>query len=347
MRKFPLLLLVPCTLVFAVAVHGDSASFHLYANFPQTAKYNLVGAALPDGRLVIWNGDGVFVQPMANADRFDKVAGGYAGDPAFIALSPDGHMLLMGAGGFMDPYTDHIYALDMRAPQDFTPASVVLSEPHYAGAFLTENLVIVDAGTPTYSSELVILDLSAKSAPVPVVVKGDSYAKDAVVPKPGYAANVGVDYARGRVYAMDAATLELRWFTVAELLEAYHTSSVLDWVADGTLIGVAGSYFSGGVVGITPEGNLVMAGALGWGMPGGVQIVNPDSGAVIADYDVDGQQGYASAIYNSVTGVIVAFVNGVAYASEEPQAVPAPGVAGLAVLATVIVLRAAAKRKAP
>jgi len=214
-------MLFSTTLCLFVATAAGAAGFTAYENFPVTAKYGVVGDALPDGRLVVWNGATVYFQTLPGGDDFTPVAEGYDGDPAFAVVAPDGHTVLMGAGGFTDPYTDQIYAFDADAPADYAPESVVLSRTHYSCVFLTENLILIDAGTPSFASELVIMDLAAKSAPVPVVTKPVEYAlKAQVVPKPGYAAGLAYDQAAGRVYAMDAATLELRWFDVDDLIGA-------------------------------------------------------------------------------------------------------------------------------
>ncbi|NIA13463.1 MAG: hypothetical protein GWP08_05235 [Nitrospiraceae bacterium] len=330
--------------VSALPAFAAGAGFVEFTGFPQTAKYNVVGAALPDGRLVVWNGADVYAQVLPGADSFAVIASGYDGDPAFIALSPDGHTVLMGAGGFADPYTNQIYLLDTSAPADFAPEAVVLTRAHFSAVYLTENLVLIDAGTPSFASELVIMDLAAKSAPAPVVVKTGAYAKAQVVDKPGYSTLLALDPASGRVYAMDGASRELRYFSRSALVNAFNAASTLDWAADGALVGAAGDYFGGGVSGVTPEGNLVIGGSEGWGLPGGVQIVDPDTGSVVESLDPDGAQGYTSVIYNPVADTIVAVVGTTAYTDAAPANTPVAGMAALVVLGGALMATALKRR---
>lgn len=327
----------------ALPALAAGAGFVVFADFPQTAKYNVLGTALPDGRLVVWNGADVYTQLFPSADSFGVIARGYDGDPAFIALSPDGHTVLMGAGGFADPYTNQIYQIDTSAPVDFAPEAVVLTRAHYSGVYLTETLLLIDAGTSSSTSELVIMDLTAKSAPVSVVVKTGAYAKAQVVDKPGYSTQMALDSVNGRVYAMDGASRELRYFSRSALINAFNTAGTLDWAADGTLVGTAGDYFGAGVSGITPEGNLVIGGSEGYGLPGGVQIVDPETGSVVESLDPDGAQGYTSVIYNSVTNAILAIVGTTTYTDTAPAQTPAAGIATLAILGAAL-MAAALKR---
>jgi len=143
---------------------------------------------------------------------------------------------------------------------------------------------------------------------------------------------------------MDAATLELRAFSVSALINAYETGHTLDWAADGVLIGAPGAYFNGGVNGIMPDGRLVISGALGWDLPGGVQIVDPDTGLVIETLDPSGVEAYTSVIYNPVTGQITAIADGLAYASGDFAKLPAAGLAGLITLAGLLAI--VARRRA-
>ncbi len=325
---------------------ASSADFSVYERFPTTARYNVVGTALPDGRLLLWNGDKIFVQQSANVDRFEQRASGYQGDPAFAILSPGGNTVLLGAGGYDgDPYLDKIYRISPNGLQDYSPQSVAATIPHFAAAFLTESLVLIDAGAGDWMNSLLVIHgfSGAKAAPVPVVrkppVKGST-----VVHKPGYSAAITVDHVHGRVYVMDAASLELRSFSLTALINAYNTHTTLEWAAAGTLIGNPGMYFNGGVSGITAAGQLVIGGALGWGMAGGVQLVNPATGVVEKTLDPGGHQAYTSVIYNPVTDRITALSLGLTYLQGDIAKVPAAGWLGLMFLAvfsgTVIARRA-------
>lgn len=337
----------PLALVFVLVLAQGALSaqeFTLYDNFPGPADgaYGVAGAALPDGRLAVWNGGDVFVQPYPGIDRFQLVASGYAGDPGFIALAPDGHTLALGAG-----YGGQVYLFDLNAPvdgQDNPPAATL---SHYGGAFLTENLLLLDISAADWmNSELHLLDLAAdKAATVRVVSKPapPEDAKDLVVNKPGYTSDIYVDRGAGRVYVMDGATGEVRWFTVNALVQAFEGGATLDWAADGALVGGAGTYYTGGVAGINAAGRLIIDGSFGYMQPGGIQLVDPATGSVVETLDPDGTQGYTSVIYNPVTDVMTVFVNGVTFASEAPASLPAAGFAGLVLCGAAIA--AAYRRK--
>ncbi len=323
------------------ATHADA--FQRYENFPSPERYSVVGAALPDGRLLLWNGDGVYLQAWAQVDGFSLKAQGYEGDPAFLALSPSGRTALLGAGGWgADPWLDRIYRFDPAAPRDFAPDAVVAVLPHYAAVFLTEDLVAIDAGAGDWmNSVIVVHDLrDEKSLPAPVLYKPAPPKGETVVQKPGWSASLAVDHARDRLYAMDAASLELRAFSVTALINAYETGGTLDWAGDGVLIGAPGAFFSGGVNGVMPDGRLVISGAFGWALPGGIQIVDPDTGAVIETLDPSGVNAYTRAIYNPVTGQITAIADGLAYASGGFAKLPVAGLAGWLTLMGILSITA-------
>jgi hypothetical protein len=292
-----------------------------YSNFPITAKFGVTGAGLPDGRLLIYNGDEVFLQSAPGADSFDSIAEGYEGDPAFIAIAPSGSETLMGAGGFGDPYTGFLYRFDVAASPDFTAPA--LTRNHYSGTYLTESLVLIDAGVFP-NSELAIVDLDAKSA-APLVVVAKPTAKTLVVdPKPGYSAKVAYHAGSDTVYAMDSNTRELRSFSGAALISAFNTTTPLDWTSDGTQIGAPGDYYSGGVAGFTSEGYLIIDGSEGFGLPGGVQLVNPANGTVIATTDPAGDEGFASAIVNLAGDEVVVQQSGQVFTLSLDELAPTP-----------------------
>ena len=333
--------------VLTVSGMAGAEDFTPYTHFPVTARYNVVGTAVPNGRLLLWNGDKVFLQSRPDADEFNEIASGYAGDPAFLILSPDGHTALLGAGGYgTDTYVDKIYRFDVNQPGDFGPESTAATISHYGAAFLTETLVLIDAGAGDWTNSLlVVLDISgAKSAPIAVVRKPAAKA-GTVLNKPGYSAALTVDYANDMAYVMDGTSLELRSFSVQALVDAYAGHTLLDWTADGTLIGSAGQYFNGGVSGMTLDGNLVIGGAFGWGLDGGIQLVNPANGVIVDTLDPSGEQAYTSVIVNSVTGRITAVASGTTYVQGAFTVLPAVGGFGLIVLCAALV--AARSRKRP
>ncbi len=333
-------LLVSLAFLFLASPWAGATAFGEYNNFPAQAGNPLstpAGGALGDGRLVVWNGLGLYEQPFVGVDQFVEIATGYEGDPAFVSVSPDGHTLLLGAGGFMDDYTGYLYVVDAHAPVDFGPEdSPALVASHFGGAWLSDTLVILDAGTPSWDSELTVWDISAKSAPVAVVAK-PAAAKDSIVAKPGYSSSIAVDFVNGRVYVMDAATVDLRYFDRGDLIAAFQGGYTLDWATDSTPVGTPGTFFTGGVAGITPEGNLIISGSEGYLMPGGVQIVAPDTGIVVETIDPSGVGEYTNVIYNPVTDQMTVLAGGSVCASGGLVGLPAAGMAGLGALGLVLV----------
>lgn len=348
-KHTPLIIAVflPVLLALLAAPNARAANgFETYEKFPRPAAGAFVvsGTSAPDGRLLLWDGNAVYRQFDLNTDYFSRLATGYPGDTAFVALAPDGHTVLLGQG-----FAGDIYRLDLNDPRNFSPASVVANIPgHFAGVFLTNNLVLLDVGRLDFTgSELQVIDVSgAKSTPRVGIAKGAGYfssdAKALGVDKPlgSYSSSLAIDPVAGLVYAMDGNTRELRAFSVAALIAAYNTNTPLDWATDGTLIGSAGQFFSGGVAGVRPTGQLVIGGSAGFAQPGGVQIVdpslaNPASASVLQTLDPAGTQEFYYVIYNAYTDVITALVfSGDAFLPENLATnVPAAGSVGLALLA--------------
>lgn len=282
---------------------------------PASGAFTVVGAGLPDGRLVVWNGGEVYLQQQAGVDAFTSIAEGYAGDPGFVVYEPSRNSVLLGAG-----FSGDIYRLDLDAPADFTPGAVLLNTPHYSALLLDDDHLLIDAGKPAFAgSELKILQLGP-GAPAEAVV---------VVDKPTftYSAFLGYDAGAGIVYALSAfgAPEELRYFTGAALLQAYATNTPLDWATDGTLIGSPGQFKSGGVAGVLPGHTLVMPGF------GGVDFVDasladPANASVVDTIAPAGTSDFYATIFNATTSeVLVVDSAGNVYAEEETFAELAVG----------------------
>lgn len=283
---------------------------------PAPGAYVVTGTALGDGRYLVWNGDTVQIETATGSGVFQPVADGYAGDPGFAAVASDGHTVILGGG-----FNGNLYLFDTWQPQDFTPASIVANRLHFTGTFLTDTLVLVDAGKPDFTgSELAIVDLAdTKQSARTVVRKSARYwlPKGVVVDKPpfSYSSAVTVDAARGVVYAMDGNTRELRAFTTDALIQAHEGGITLDWETDGVLIGQPGVYYTGGVSGVTAEGFLVVGGSEGYLLPGGIQFVAPDSGNVVALLDPTGNRSFYTVVFNPAEQTLIAMVEG-AYLGE-------------------------------
>lgn len=333
-----------CFLPLLVALLSLGARAQILEPFPEFPKpapgsFAVVGTALPEGRLVVWNGDTVFLQQAVNGTLFTPIAAGYAGDPAFILYEPSRESLLLGAG-----FSGDIYRVDLAQPADFSPAALVVNAPHYSGVLLTDSLLLVDAGKPGFAgSELSVLDISGAKSSLHsrVIVQAPPLPKDLVVEKPPftYSAPLALDADNGIVYAMSTygSPEELRFFSVSDLLTAYAMATPLDWGTDGTLVGSAGQFNNGGVAGIQANGLLIMPGF------GSVQFVdpvlaNPASASIENSYDPTGLGLFYSVIFNPVTDVMLV-VDGAGNAYAPPGVLvelPALGVTGLLVLGGAI-----------
>lgn len=347
--------------VIACANLAQATAFKTFQNFPAQAGNPFsspTGVALPNGRLLIWNGASVFLQKFPGADAFLEIATGYTGDPAFAALAPDGHTVLLGAGGFGgEPYLNDLYLFDANNPQDFTPGAVVRNAPHFTGTFLTQNLVLLEVGRTDFSgSELHVIDIASKSlARNTLVVAGmpqSPVAKDIVLDKPPftYSGSIGVDRANGIVYVTASSFApppdqELRYFSIQDLVDAFNTSAMLDWTADGTLIGAPNQFYGGGVSGITQAGRLVSSGS------GGVQLINPSlsnpvAATIVESYDPGGLGQFYSAIYNAATDdlILIESGGGVYGPVDSVGGLPATQPIGIVLLIGTILLLAARRK---
>lgn len=277
-------------------------------NIPQPApgSYFVTSAPLSDGTFLIWNGNQVFKQTSPRTDVYSMIAEGYQGDPAFIAIRPDGQKVILGQG-----YSGDLYLLDLTNPQNFTPSAVIANISHYYGIFLTSDLLLLDVTKPDFSgSEIHILSISTKNINRTqfVMSKPGKKEKDMVIDKPPFAYSATLAKNGEWVYIMDGNIREIRKFSATSLVNAYNTHTTLDWENDGILIGSPGVYFSGGVSGISIDNLLIVAGSEGFMLPGGIQEINPLTGEVVRTWDPANNQGYYSAFYNSVSDTILAIV---------------------------------------
>lgn len=337
-------------LILAMAFNAAGTQYGVFTGFPKAAPgaFGVQAVALPDGRWVVWNGDAVFLETMVGGDEFKEVASGYAGDPGFMAVSPDGHHVLLGAG-----YSGKLYVLDTNAPADYSPGSEVATVTHYYGVCLTESLVLLDRATDdNTTSELVVLDLSSPSPthrrvmskPPNADLNGTEYGVSACL---AVNASHTMVYTTGLVYdGWDLVSNQLKKVTVAALVNAYQTSTPLDWNIDAFSIGASGAFGAGGPAGISASEELFIGGF------GGVQRVDPAMGTVIETIDPAGPFEYYGVAYNPRTGVVLPIVADpadwsmdVVYAPEDAFA-PLPAGSGLGLLALAAMLAVAGAGRA-
>jgi hypothetical protein len=335
-----------------------SAIFTPYDSFPPGVPDGwggskaIIGTSLPDGRLLVWNGETLFIQYAVDVDSFATLATGYIGDPGFIDLVDNGTSAVLGEG-----FGGRIYRVDLSQAADFSAGAVVATQSHYSGVMLSDSLTLLDAGTIDFSSELIIVDISgAKVAPTTVVTKSAKYTgpsgeKTSILDKPAFSwsAAMAVDGVNGIVYVMDGATTEIRYFIVAELIQAYNNSTLMDWETDGIQVGTMGQFYIGGVADIMLDGTLLVGGWQSWETNGGIQIVDPrlDDPALAVVLDIltpAGTSDHYGVIYNPVSDSVTAMAGGQAF-SNAPSLLELPVAGGLGLLALGGLLSIALRRK--
>lgn len=297
----------------------DVNDFRIVPQFPQPADgaFGVVGTATGNGRFILWDGDTVYLQDESGSDKLTPIASGYAGDPGFVALAPNGHTLLMGAG-----FTPTIYLLDINDPADYEVGDGIDAPSHFSGGFLNANLIILDRSTDDFSAtELVVLDLDELNPPDSLTRAAPTYqtimkfpaltpeTRATIIDKPefSFSGKIHVNQNRSLVYAMDSNTKELRAFQVSDLIDAFENSTMLDWTADGALIGETGDFFTGGVIGENTDGELLIDGSEAFGSPGGIMYIDPeDPATIIATLDPAGNQPFYYGIYNRSEDELIA-----------------------------------------
>jgi hypothetical protein len=246
---------------------------------------------LRDGRFVLYDGNDVLVQSGQGVDGFSTIATGYSGDPAFIAVAPDGYRCLLGAG-----FGASIYLVDAEAPTD-NGAAIASIDGHFAAEFINDDLVLIDRGVIvsfdpfTVEADLGILDLSIDPPTFTVVVPG------------GRGASAALTMNNGIVYATDGLDGELRSFSANALIDAHTNSTTVAW-EDGQLIG---NYNTGGVMAVSNLGSLIIGGFDPDIFTGSIQFVDPLTGDLAATIDPSGNvYSIYNAVYDSGTGSILA-----------------------------------------
>ncbi len=288
---------------WSMALPND-ADFRVITNFPKPADdaSGVVGTAIPDGRFLVWNGDTVFLQREVGSGLFDPIAAGYSGDPGFVALNPAGDGVLLGAG-FGDGTNANVYPFDFAAPQDFSPGNEIVVPSHFSGTFLNSSLVAFDRGDFGSPAEIIVLDLFSTARGerrvVTVIERPPSATRDTVITKPSGSFSASVSVHGGLLYVADAGNGQYKTFSVTDVVNAFNSSTTLAW-SSGTDLGAPFDYPLGGVSGITPSGNLVMAGS------GSIAEVDPSTEGIVDTIAPGGSSAFYGVVYNGVTGEPVA-----------------------------------------
>lgn len=128
-------------------------------------SFGVAGAALPDGRLLMVTGLGIYLERSPGSAAYDEVARldsasvGGTTDPAFLAISPDGSRVAVGAG-FTRPVA--VFGVDaLGAPGSPTELAPGVADyfhvPHFDAAWADDRRLALSAGnfgSPAYVSLL-------------------------------------------------------------------------------------------------------------------------------------------------------------------------------------------------
>ncbi|HPC17716.1 MAG TPA: hypothetical protein P5318_13305 [Candidatus Hydrogenedentes bacterium] len=312
MKQKKFFLIVVCiSLCFSMTCGALEFEALINAPTPAPGASSLAVKTLPNGCLLIWDGNTIYRQPLPQADVFNPIATGYAGDPGFMAVSPDGHTVLLAAG-----LSKKLYVLDLNEPAPYSPAREIAPANYpsgfsqYWGVFLTDSMVLLDSGN-FVTDELGVFDLHDPAAGYRAVMQ-----KPATL-APGESAasaTVAIDQARTTVYAMSYvfdsmwnSTAQLKRIPAAALIQAFQASSTLNWDTDATAIGGPNDFFTSGPAEVMENGHVLVGGT------GGVQRVNPASETVVQTYapfsdPMDPWHYNYTPAYNPVTGDIMLIV---------------------------------------
>ncbi len=257
-----------CLAVSAGALADPLPAFSEQTNFPVSTAFGVVADTLGDGRFVAYDGTNIWVQDAVGTNAYTNVATGYTGDPAIIAVNPDGHTCLVGAG-----FTGDLWLFDANAPSD-AGAPLVTSGSDFFAEWINATQVVIDRaffvgpGPFDYEAELILVDVSTISPTVSTVVSA----------KGGASAMCVLDSFQQILFATDGLTGETRTVPVADLVNAFDTSTPVAW----STLPVFGTFSTGGPGALTPERTLIFGGF------GGLQFVDAASATLDGSVDPSG-----------------------------------------------------------
>ncbi len=306
---------------------------------PSAVSFSVKVDALPDGRLVAYDGDSIWVQNAVNVDGWTRIASGYLGDPGFVAVDPIGTRIAIGAGSggfdfntFSPAGPSYVWILNLSNPMDAADNTVnrILVPNNYDGAWLSATKLLIDSG-PSYVSELGVVDFSA-TPPVYKAVMTD---------KGGTSCDFALDPAGQYVYVTwvamwpDTSSLTKR-VPVSAFLTAFETDTQVSWTSVPTG-DVIGNFRGGGVGAVTRRGMLVYSGA------NPLLYVSPILRTVVTEENPsDDPFAYYSVGYNRANDSVYAYHAG-GYLTDGTVGIPVAGPAAL-VISTLLLALAASRR---
>lgn len=270
----------------ATAFADPVPTFSEQTNFPTATGFGVVADSLGDGRFIAYDGTNIWIQDAVDANAYTNVATGYTGDPAIIAVNPDGHTCLVGAG-----FTGELWLFDANAPADAgTP--VAMSSADFFAEWINPTQVLIDRaffvgpGAFDFEAELVLLDISTKAPTLTPVLSA----------KGGASAMLVLDSFLQTVYATDGLTGETRTISVAAIQNAFNTSTPVDWSS----LPVFGTFSTGGPAALTPERTLIFGGF------GGLQFVDAATATLDGAVDPSGTSTFNYLVaYSAASGRVL------------------------------------------
>ncbi len=268
----------------------DGISWGALSNTPAGQTFGGISMdALPDGRCVLLDGHGIWLQTVPNGDGWTYVADGYYGDPGFVAVHPDGHTLAVSAGSGAFAYPMNIWLVDLRNPVDAPANTNVLEVPYtFSGVWISRSMLLVGGNPGGWGAddELGVIDWSGTPAYRTVIAN-----------KGGYSTDVKRDLTGTHIYATfnDLSLNEVRRFAVADLVAAYRDNAPIDWSDGEVVVTDTTGGMGGGVAGVTDMGYLLMSGY------GPIEVVDPANGTIVAELDPDNAGAvafYSNVMYN-------------------------------------------------
>lgn len=204
---------------------------------PEPGSFFTAFTYTPHGRVVAFDGFTVFVQQRRSSEltEIGSLPEQYRGatDPSFVAASPDGRTLLLGAGGGGSEFPDERFNGNIFAmPASGGTAELVGTFPFsIVGVFHGRHRFVFGQGETfgLFTGSVEVLDLRTRTA------------RSIIANIPGDPGGITFDR-RGNLYVglgagQDLArTGEIRRFPAADVRAALRGETVLDFDADSTLL---------------------------------------------------------------------------------------------------------------
>jgi len=340
------------------AMAGYPRVFESMSGYPSVFG-PVVADVLGDGRFILYEGSGtsggnIYIEDAAGSGTFGLVATGYQGDPGFIAVAPDGHTCLIGAGGVDwvgDIENDWVWLFDADNPSNapatdpgtgYVADGLAIVRNNFWGVWIDSTHVLIESADEFWSGQIGILDVATGTYRV-------------VVNKVGSTSSIVL----GKGYMASYAFSTLGWDPNKGETRRFHVPSLLDIFNDAAYDPLTSPvpWTSGAVLGTYPDLNagpsaVGDAGVLMFGSHvGQIAYVSPTNGELIgpASNVPLGGTGSVRPYYNAETRkVFVTETDWGAYTFSgyisEDKLAELPAAGAVALFALAAVLAAVARR---